>query len=202
MTNRDGPQDGYLQQQRRNWLAGQGVTVEQLLAEDAELEEQSELVLDLIYGEFLARELSGQPESFSSFARRFPGYAEPLRRQLELHRALQAFAGEGSVVGRASSPGPHSRSPDSSTSLDDASDWQRRLEIPGYEILAELGRGGMGVVFKARQSALGREVAIKAVRSEFFHSEDAVTSFPKGSRGDCSTQSPEFRPNPRLWYLS
>jgi eukaryotic-like serine/threonine-protein kinase len=51
-----------------------------------------------------------------------------------------------------------------------------------YQVVRELGRGGMGVIFLARDIALHRLVAIKVLRHEYVHSTDHRERFRREAR--------------------
>jgi serine/threonine-protein kinase len=54
--------------------------------------------------------------------------------------------------------------------------------LGGYEILASLGAGGMGEVFRARDLKLGRDVAVKVLPEAFSRDSERVARFQREAR--------------------
>jgi len=63
-----------------------------------------------------------------------------------------------------------------------------------FQIVREIGRGGMGVVFLARDVALHRLVAIKVLRREFSESEEHRERFRREARMTARLSHPNIVP--------
>ncbi len=69
---------------------------------------------------------------------------------------------------------------------------RNRISIPGYRILGELGRGAMGVVYKAHQLRADRSVALKVMlHSDHAQSEEAAR-FTKEAQSAARLQHPNI----------
>jgi len=64
--------------------------------------------------------------------------------------------------------------------------------IAHYRVTEKLGAGGMGEVYRARDERLGRDVALKVVRSEFTHSPDRLARFQREAQLLASLNHPHI----------
>ena len=64
--------------------------------------------------------------------------------------------------------------------------------LGSYEILAAIGSGGMGEVYRARDTKLGRAVAIKVILDEFASDEARVARFEREAKMLASLHHPRI----------
>jgi serine/threonine-protein kinase len=137
--------DALLAEQRRDWIAGERIPATERLRQHPELADEPACAVELIYHEFSLRQELGESPDWQHQLRQYPEHAASLER---LRQAEQLV--EQTLAAPEQLPAD---------------------TFANYELLEEVGRGGMGVVFKARHRRLDRIVALKVLRSRGIREE-------------------------------
>ena len=99
-------------------------------------------MLDELVDEITQRIQAGDTPDLRDYARRYPDLSEQLRRLFPAIQMLQSAAPPAELEAGAD---------------------PIQGKLGDFELVREIGRGGMGVVYEARQFSLGRRVALKVL---------------------------------------
>lgn len=144
--------DQLLDSQAEHWATGHRIPVEYFL-QQTEDDLERPVILDLIYNEIMIRQDLGESPCLEEYTLRFPELSNSLTRMFEVHQFVATVAVDESMSVTDSTSGL-------ATNVQ-ASTFSPPGKLAGYELLEPVGRGGMGVVHRAKQNGTNRQVAIK-----------------------------------------
>ena len=166
------------------------------MASDANGRTAAEQRLDEVIAAYLEAEEAGQAPDRRDLLARHPDLAPQLARFFAQRDRFDQLAAPLRMMATpppTDTPAPAANVPADGAPQPDRDLFNRlvdellddtapRMSLPAstlgdYEILEEIGRGGMGVVFKARQKSLQRLVALKVIRPSRLNSEADAQRF-------------------------
>jgi len=153
--------------------------LEDYIRQHPELGSSGQLALELVLEEYRVRHLWGDRPSHEEYLRRFPDHASQLQDRLvridaDLSAGIDTQHRHLTRSNTLSSPSLASG------------------RFGDYELLEEIARGGMGVVYKARQVSLNRTVAVKMILSGQLASEQDVRRFRTEAESAANLQHPHI----------
>ena len=116
-------------------------------------------------------------------ARRLDDHTDPMI--VSLQRALAPDVGRHMVLPRDGIATPRETQHTVEQGLRDAQESNPPLcptNIGGYQLLEELGRGGMGIVYKARQTSVDRIVAVKILLDALAQNKEFIKRFDREAK--------------------
>jgi serine/threonine-protein kinase len=132
-----------------------------------EAEDRDAIVVRLL-DELTTQTRTGATPDFESIGRRHPDLVDELRVLWATAMVAEDFASVSQALDSADRASSAASSPPS---------FEPQQRVGDYEVLDEIGRGGMGVVFRARQISLGRIVALKMILRGELASASDLTRF-------------------------
>jgi serine/threonine-protein kinase len=148
--------------------------------------------LDELLSQWQAEKARGRDLPAAAICRDRPEMAEELARRIEALRQMDQLAGPETET--LAPPTPPSADATLLPAACAAAPNGDGVSIPGYEILGLLGRGGMGVVYKARQISLNRIVALKMILAGQFASPADVQRFRNEAEAVAGLDHPNIVP--------